>query len=78
MFIICITGDKYMSKYYVEIVGEVENNIVSGASKKGITPEKFIAEILNKYAISVHIMESKETASGYKECGDINLDWANL
>jgi len=40
--------------------------------------EEFIANILNRYALNPHIMDSKEIADAYAECGELNLEIANL
>ena len=40
--------------------------------------DKFIAEILSRFVLDPHIMESKDVAQGYAECGEMNLAIANL
>ena len=40
--------------------------------------KEFIANILNRYAIDAHIMETKEIADAYEACGEVNLEIANL
>ena len=51
------------------------NNSAFDASKK---LDDFISNILNQYTLDAHIMETKEVADAYVECGDVNLEIANI
>ena len=48
------------------------------AKIKGVPVEKYVADLVNRYALSLHTMNQEELRQGYEETGDINLDWANL
>ncbi len=49
-----------------------------GAKKRDLSIERFIAQILDRYVISPHILDNEEAKNAYAECGAINLEWANL
>ena len=52
--------------------------IKENAKAAKTTEERFIAEILNRYVLDAHIMNSKDVCEGYIECGPLNLELANL
>ena len=62
----------------VEVSDILFEQIKSNANKAGLSEERFIAEILSRYVIDPHIMESKEVRDGYVACGPINLEISNL
>lgn len=67
-----------MYKYQIEIGEKLNAVLEEGARMKDMAIERFIAEILNRYAVDPHIMEKEDVKEGYEESGDINLDWSNL
>ena len=66
-----------MKAYEIEINEELNAIIEEGAKRMNLSTERFIAEILNRYAIDPHIMEGEEVKKGYEEMGDINLEISN-
>lgn len=67
-----------MRIYSIEVDEQMENMINNNAKRQSVSAEQFIVQILNKYVIDAHIMDSKQVEDGYKECGEINLELANL
>jgi len=67
-----------MRKLIIEVSDEMFEKIKDSAKKSGINEEKFIAEILARYIIDPHIMKSEAVKNAYQECGEINLEIANL
>ncbi len=67
-----------MIKYWIEVSDELNRILTDNAKAKNLTIEQLIAEVLSRFTISAHILDSEDTQKGYAECGDINLDWANL
>ena len=53
-------------------------DLEEGAKLRDMSVERFIARILDRYVISEHILDNEESKNAYVECGDVNLDWANL
>ena len=62
----------------VEVSDSLFEKIQKSAAAAKVNDEQFIAEILSRYVIDAHIMESKEVEDGYEECGPLNLEIANL
>ena len=75
-----LRGDKYMQtiKFCIELEDAVEKNLRDIARIKGMPVEQYVADLVNRYALSLHTMNQEELAKGYEDTGDINLDWANL
>lgn len=65
-------------KYVIEVNEDMDERLKSVAKIKGMPVEKYVAELVNRYALSLHTMNQEELGKGYEETGDINLDWANL
>ena len=40
--------------------------------------EEYIKNILNPFDLSPHMMDSSDIADAYAECGELNLEIANL
>jgi len=62
----------------IEVSEELFKKINQNAKLKGLTDEKFISQILARFVQEPHIMDKQEVADGYKECGAINIEIANL
>ena len=67
-----------MKFFKVGVSDKLYEKIKDSAAATGLHEEKFIAEILSRYVIEAHIMEDKDVADGYIECGPLNLEIANL
>ncbi len=65
-------------KYVIEVNAEMDKRLQEVAKIKGVPVEKYVADLVNRYALSLHTMNQEELRQGYEETGDINLDWANL
>ena len=66
-----------MKYFKVGISDAMSEKIGKAAAAANLSEEKFIAEILSRYIVDAHIMESKEVADAYIECGPLNLEIAN-
>ena len=49
------------------------NTISSNARQNQMTDEEFIKNILSRFTIDKHIMDSVEVELGYQECGEMNI-----
>lgn len=68
-----------MSKYLIEVDAEVDKVLNENAAARGASAEQIISELIHTYLIPAHIMQLEdEWKKGYSECGEINLEWANL
>lgn len=67
-----------MSKYTIEVNGQLEKILVGNAKAKGMSVEKIIELLLSRFALDSHSMKVEQLKDGYEACGEINLDWANL
>ena len=67
-----------MKKYKIEVDNELNKLLEENAKKAGTSIEHFIGTILSRFVIAPHTMDSEEVKAAYRECGGINLDWANL
>lgn len=67
-----------MSKFIIEVKPELETRLRDVARIKGMSVEDYVSYLVNRYAVSLHTMSIEEIEKGYAECGDINLEWANL
>lgn len=65
-----------MSKYIIEIDGELENMLIDSANNHGKSPEQFIVDIVNRYLPLTHIINQEDMAKGYLEMAQINLELA--
>lgn len=65
-------------RYVIEVSEEMDKRLREDAKIKGLPVEQYVAELVNRYALSLHTMNQEELGKGYEETGDINLDWANL
>ncbi len=65
-------------KYIIEVNEELNKRLNEVAKIKGMPVEKYVSELVNRYALSLHTMDQEALGKGYEETGDINLDWANL
>ena len=74
--IILTQKETIMSKYIIELDGEIENMLNSEATKRNLTSSKFIVDIVNRYLPLSHIINKEEMARGYEEMAQINLDLA--
>lgn len=68
--------DKIMSKYIIELDGELNNMLIENAKSRNITAEQFIYDILKRYLPLMHTINQEEMAKGYVDMADINLDLA--
>ena len=62
----------------IEVSNELYKKISDNAQSKGLSDEKFISNILARFVLEPHIMEKEEVATGYTDCGAINIEIANL
>jgi len=62
----------------IEVSDNMYENLTRGAYDANARLEEFIANILDRYMLDKHIMETKEVADAYQECGEVNLEIANL
>ena len=67
-----------MKFFKIGVSDELSERIKAVAAAAGFSEEKLIAEILSRYVIDAHIIDSKDVADGYIECGPLNLEIANL
>ena len=67
-----------MKIYEIGVSDELSERIGAAAAAAGLGEEKFIAEILSRYVLDAHSMDSKDVADAYMECGPLNLEIANL
>lgn len=65
-----------MSKYIIEIDGELEKMLIEKSSGRGKTAEQFIKDIIDRYLPLMHKIDQEELAKGYTEMAEINLDIA--
>ncbi|MCL2862268.1 MAG: hypothetical protein FWE22_07660 [Firmicutes bacterium] len=64
--------------YTIKVTEEVNKLLNDNAKRQNVSVEKLISEILSRYVIPVHMMDSETMEKGYVECGEMNLEWANL
>jgi len=64
--------------YTIKVSEELNNILIDNAKNQNNSVEKLIIEILTRYAVPTHMMDSDTMRKGYAECGEINLEWANL
>ena len=77
---ICAHNKEYKERKMVIIhleVGELEELLTRLANERGISVDKLVSDIVNKYFPIPHIMNKNDMAEGYKEMGEINLSIAN-
>ena len=67
-----------MKNFKIEVSDELGEIIFRAAMSTGKSEEKFISDILSRFVFDPHIMEGKDVAQGYAECGELNLEIANL
>lgn len=67
-----------MISYQIEVNSEVSDIIEKNASRLGITPEKVIEQIINKFIVPLHTINQEDMARGYEQMSEINLELANL
>lgn len=67
-----------MSKYTIEVDEGLEKILAANARARGMSVEKLIELLLHRFSIDKHSMKVEAMKEGYEECGDINLEWANL
>lgn len=67
-----------MIRYQIEVNQEVNDIIQKNASKLGISPEKVIEQIVNRFLVPLHNIDSEKMAQGYEQMSEINLELANL
>ncbi|HIV63463.1 MAG TPA: hypothetical protein H9693_01705 [Firmicutes bacterium] len=58
-------------------VGELEEILAALAETRGITMDRLVSEIVNKYFPAPHSIDKSGMAEGYKEMGEINLSIAD-
>ena len=56
----------------------MDNIITKNAQRLGISPEKVIEQIINRFLVPLHNINRDEMAQGYELMGEINLELANL
>lgn len=67
-----------MITYRIEVNEEMDNIITKNAQRLGISPEKVIEQIINRFLVPLHNINRDEMAQGYELMGEINLELANL
>jgi len=67
-----------MKHYTIKVDTLLQEKIIKHAKVKNISEEEFITQILSRYVLDPHMMESVEVQEGYKVCGPINVELANL
>ena len=67
-----------MSKFTIEVDKDLEKVLVGNAALRGMSVEKLIVMLLHRFAVDEHIMKVEDMKLGYEECGEVNLEWANL
>lgn len=67
-----------MSKFTIEVDEELERVLVKNAAIGGVSVEKFIELLLNRFAVDRHSMKVEDMKAGYEDCAELNLEWANL
>lgn len=67
-----------MKIYRVEVTDEMNAMLEEGAQDRDVSIERFIAQILDRYVISPHILDNEECKKAYAECGAMNTEIANL
>ena len=58
-------------------VGELEEILAALAETRGITMDRLVSEIVNKFFPAQHSIDKSGMAEGYKEMGEINLSIAD-
>ena len=58
----------------VKIGGESEEVLISAAKKRGVTVDKLISDVINKYLPLLHTIDKDGMAKGYEDMGEINVD----
>ena len=58
-------------------IGELELLLPILAEKRGISVDRLVSEIVNKYFPAPHSINQAEMAEGHKEMGELNLSIAN-
>lgn len=67
-----------MITYRIEVNEEMNEIIKKNAEKLGLSPEKVIEQIVNRFLVPLHNINRDEMAQGYELMGEINLELANL
>ncbi len=68
--------DKIMSKYIIDLDGELENMLIEGAKSRDISAQQFINDIIKRYLPLMHIINQEDMAEGYRDMAEINLELA--
>lgn len=61
----------------LDVGAELEKALAEMAKEKGISMDRLVSEIVNKYFPVPHTINKEDFANGYKEMGEINLSIAN-
>lgn len=67
-----------MKKIQIEVDEQVQEKLGDAARIKGMTVDKYIEYLVNRYAVNLHTLEVESMEKGYADCGSLNLEWANL
>ena len=62
----------------IEVSDTLYTKITQNAQNLKLTDEKFIKQILARFVLEPHIMQGEDIQNGYIECGDVNIEIANL
>lgn len=65
-----------MSKYIIELDGDIEEMLIEYSKSRQMSPEQFIRDIVNRYLPLSHKIDQEAMAKGYLEMAEINLDLA--
>ncbi len=71
-----------MGKYIIELDSIEENALTDYARARGMTAEAAASKILHAALSALHTMygeaDESRLKSGYRDWGDVNLEWAEL
>lgn len=67
-----------MSNYTIEVDEALAKILSEKAALKNMSVEKLIVYLLHRFALDPHSMKVEDMKGGYEECGELNLEWANL
>lgn len=56
----------------------MERILSNGARERNMSIEKLIELLLHRFAVDPHSIRVEDMKNGYEECGELNLQWANL
>lgn len=57
----------------VNLRGVSEEKLTAAAKEKGITVDKLVSEVINKYLALLHTIDKESMAEGYADMGELNV-----